>query len=88
MEFSGNSAVDAVQLAISGQKSAGTSKVGKLTIMMNRDCAADVVRDITADYVAKYGALIAGQKIFFSTSLISQGGNKVIVQESNLTVEL
>lgn len=88
VDFSGISAVDAVQLAISGQKSAGTSKVGKLTIMMSRDCTIDVARDITADYVAKYGALIAGQKIFFSTSLISQGGNKVVVQESNLTVVL
>lgn len=88
VEFSETSIVDAVQLAISGQKSAGTSKVGKLTIMMNRGCDIDVVRDITADYVAKYGALIAGQKIFFSTSLISQGGNKVVVQESNLTVVL
>ena len=88
VEFSGTSAVDAVQLAISGQKSAGTSKVGKLTIMSNSVCAADVNGNITAEYVAKYGALIAGQKIFFSTSLISQGGNKVVVQESSLTVAL
>ena len=88
VDFSGTSAVDAVQLAISGQKSAGTSKVGKLTIMLSRDCTADVARDITADYVAKYGALIAGQKIFFSISLISQGGNKVVVQEASVTVVL
>lgn len=88
VEFSGNSAVDAVQLSISSQKSPGTSKVGKLTILSNATCSADIARDITADYVAKYGALVAGQKIFFSTSLISQGGNKVVVSEANLTVVL
>lgn len=88
VQFDANSAVNAVQLSISSQKSAGTSKVSKLTIISNAKCVADLARDITADYVLKYGALVAGQKIFFSTSLISQGGNKVVVQESNLTVVL
>lgn len=88
VEFDTNSPDNAVQLSISAQKSPGTSKVGKLTILSNATCATNIARDITADYVLKYGALVAGQKIFFSTSLISQGGNKVVVQESNLTVVL
>ena len=88
VEFDANSAVNAVQLSISSQKSPGTSKVNKLTILMNVKCIADLARDITPEYELKYGPLVAGQKIFFSTSLISQGGNKVVVQESNLTVVL
>ena len=88
VEFDANSPDNAVQLSISSQRSAGTSKVNKLTILSNAKCVADIARNITADYVLKYGALVAGQKIFFSTSLISQGGNKVVVQESNLTVVL
>ncbi len=73
------SANNVLQLSVSKQKSAGTSKNDKLVILLNVATGANIAQNVTAAYVTKYGALQSGKKIFYQIKLLSTGGNSVIL---------
>lgn len=82
--FSTPSAANQVQLLVSKQKSAGTSKNDKYVVLKNVAAGAAVNQVVTADYTAKYGALISGKKIFFKIKLVSAGGNSVVINGGSI----
>lgn len=73
-----------LQLLVSKQVSAGTSASPKCAIFLNHIPEDDLDSVITAQYVAKYGALQAGQKIFYEYRLVSAGGNTTKIAEGNI----
>lgn len=72
---------NAVQVAISSPMSMGSSKVSKLTVLKSYPCENAVAENLTADYVAKYGAIPAGQKIFAEVRFVSEGGNVINLKQ-------
>lgn len=64
-----------VSVSVSAPKSMGSSKVTKLTTLGSYPCNQVFPVNLTADYIAKYGAIPAGKKIFVETKYISLGGN-------------
>lgn len=77
-----------IQFAVSPQMSAGYSKSPTLTTLNSYDCANDVSDAVTNEYVAKYGALVAGKKIFWEVRLISAGGNSTVMYSGHTLVVL
>lgn len=75
---------EAVQVAFSSPKSLGTSKGAKLTVLLSEVITANVDRDITGAYEAKYGAIPANSKIYFECRSVSRGGNVVAVSSGVL----
>lgn len=66
---------ETVQLHVSPQMSAGTNSNSKYIILFNDDAYASDSVNVLAEYSAKYGAPIAGKKIFWKIKLVSAGGN-------------
>ena len=75
---------EAVQVAISAPRSLGTSKGAKLTVLHCEEVSTNMDRDITASYVAKYGSIPSGAKIYFECRTVSRGGNVVAVSSGVL----
>lgn len=74
-DFADFSDVNAIQLRVSKQQTAGTSICKKLTVLRSDLADGNINGNVTAAYVAKYGALVPGMKIFYETRTISEGGN-------------
>lgn len=74
-DFSTFNSADTVQLHVSAQKSAGTSKNTQFTRLENYPAGTNINADVTALYSAKYGSLIPGNKIFYKVKVVSEGGN-------------
>lgn len=77
----GFAAEDTIVVAVSSQLSAGTSKVQNVTKIksFNGGGAFPSSVDLTADYTAKYGSLVEGKKIGYEISVITAGGNKIVL---------
>lgn len=75
---------EAVQVAFSSPRSLGTSKGAKLTVLQSEPITANLDRDITGAYEAKYGAIPANSKIYFECRSVSRGGNVVAVSSGVL----
>lgn len=73
--FTGSSNTNAIEVAVSSPKSLGSSKVTKLTVLSTYRMGADLDEVINADYIAKYGSIPAGKKIFYELRYVSAGGN-------------
>lgn len=84
--FDTNAVDEIAQLHVSKQLTAGTSKNTKFAILKNVNCGADIASDVTAEYVAKYGALLAGQKIFYMIKMVSAGGNVTTFAKGTIIV--
>lgn len=84
--FDGGAGDEIAQLHVSKQLTAGTSKNTKFAILKNVACDADFNENVTAEYVAKYGALLAGQKIFYMIKMVSAGGNVTTFAKGTIIV--
>ena len=73
--FTGGSSLNAIEVAVSSPKSLGSSKVTKLTVLNSYPMDGDITEILNADYVAKYGSIPAGKKIFYELRYVSAGGN-------------
>lgn len=77
---------DSVQISVSSQQTAGTSKCEKKSILHNQKLNDETNTDLTALYASKYGVLIAGSKIFYTTKQISLGGNTIKISNGFVIV--
>lgn len=77
---------NAVVLSVSEQKSAGTSAFPKVVSLTTAKLGADVNDDVTAIYVAKYGALTNGKKIFWTIDTVTEGGNRVTLKKGAIVI--
>jgi hypothetical protein len=80
-----NDAEEVIEILVSPQLSAGTSKTEKFSIIKKMPCVDDGI-SFYEEYVSKYGALKIGSKIFYKIKLISKGGNSVNYTSGFLTV--
>lgn len=86
MTGTGFTAQDTIVCAVSKQLSTGTSIVQETTKItsFNGGGPFPAETNITAAYTAKYGSLIEGKKIGYEISVITAGGNKIVLY-TNLT---
>lgn len=75
-----------VVLRVSPQLSAGTSSNAKYVNITNYGCESDIVDIVTGAYIAKYGALQAGKRIFYEVCLVSNGGNKTVYHKDYVDI--
>ena len=66
---------EVIQVAVTAPKSLGTSKNQKLTVLANYNVQTSLNANITSNYIAKYGSIPAGKKIFYEIRYVSAGGN-------------
>lgn len=86
--FAVTSPDDVLQLRVSKQLSAGTSVNSKFVTLGNYPCVSIILLNETSKYVAKYGALQAGKKVFYEIRLVSKGGNSVKYASGYADVQL
>lgn len=81
------SGTDYVIVSFSRPQSAGTSAFPSLGIVVFKDLSADIADlDITDDYVARFGAFSAGQKLFWQIDTVTSGGHRAALKKGILTV--
>jgi hypothetical protein len=73
------SSEEAIQVCVSPQLSAGTSKNDKYVVLYSNYADESAVLDLKAAYEARFGTLIAGKKIFYKVNVVSSGGNVIRV---------
>lgn len=83
-DFSTYSADNQITVAVSSQKTAGTSKNSAFAIIYTNACTAGGSFDLKPSYEAKYGTQIAGKKMFYRINLVSQGGNVLNYSEGHI----
>lgn len=71
---------EVIQVCVSPQLSAGTSKNDKYVVLYNVGIDVAGIEDLKSAYQARFGTLVAGRKVFVKVNLISQGGNVVARQ--------
>jgi len=70
---------EAIQVCVSPQLSAGTSKNDKYVVLTSITADDAALINLKALYEARFGALIAGKKIFYKVNIVTAGGNVIRV---------
>ena len=74
------SSLNSVVYSVSPQMNAGYSKAPQLTQIAYYSAGnTQLEGNITAAYIAKYGALVIGKKIFWEVAIVTQGGNRKVL---------
>ena len=85
IQFDSTSADNAVELCVSSQQSSGTSVNNKKVILANFLCDEDITANLTALYTSRFGAPVAGKKLFWEVKQVSQGGNVISITSGVIT---
>jgi hypothetical protein len=85
-QFGVTSVNDTIQVLVSRQFSAGTSKSDAKVILYNAAMDADYSLDIKSNYIAKYGEFITGAKFFYSIRTVSRGGSATVYSQGEIVL--